>query len=44
MLDRVGEVFQRADGDRLLGRVLAAAVRFRQLWNHNLKEKVEDVN
>ena len=40
MLDLVGEVLERADGDALLGRVLRRAVRLGHVGDHHLSEKV----
>ena len=39
VLDLVGEVLERADGDALLGRVLRGAVRLGHVGDHHLSEK-----
>ena len=36
VLDSIREVLQSTDGNRLLGRVLGAAVGFRYFGNHHL--------
>ena len=39
VLDLVGEVLERADGDALLGRVLRRAVRLGHVGDHHLPEE-----
>ena len=39
VLDLVGEVLERADGDALLGRVLRRAVRLGHVGDHHLSEE-----
>ena len=39
VLDLVGEVLERADGDALLGRVLRRAVRLGHVGDHHLWEE-----